>query len=178
MSVLLLNASYEPLRVITLRRALGLVLSGKVDLLAADGAHVVHSTGGAAFEVPAVLRLRYMVRVPFQSTVPLSRRAIDARDERRCQVRGCDRHGQTVDHVIPKSRGGEHVWTNVVLMCTRHNSQKGAHLLSELGWRLEKEPVAPRGELVLLARAGMRTAPDAWIPYLPAVDTSPLATPA
>ena len=172
MTVLLLNASYEPLRVITLRRALGLVLAGKVDLLESHDGEVLRSAGGAAYEIPVVVRLRYMVKVPFQSTVPLSRRAIDARDERRCQVAGCDRGGQTVDHVVPRSRGGTHEWTNVVLMCTRHNSHKGARLLSELGWHLKREPVAPRGELVLLARAGIRTLPEAWVPYLPSAPTA------
>jgi 5-methylcytosine-specific restriction endonuclease McrA len=167
-TVLLLNASYEPLRVITRRRALGLVLAGKVDLLESSEHEVVRTSGGAAFEVPVVIRLRNMVKVPFQSTVPLSRRAIEARDERRCQVAGCERSGQTVDHVVPRSRGGAHEWTNVALMCTRHNSHKGALLLSELGWHLKREPVAPRGELVLLARAGIRQAPAAWAPYLPA----------
>lgn len=173
MTVLLLNASYEPLRVITMRRALGLVLAGKVDLVAAEGDQVLRTSGGATYEVPAVVRLRNMVRVPFQSTVPLSRRAIEARDERRCQVAGCDRSGQTVDHIVPKSRGGAHEWTNVALMCTRHNSVKGARLLGELGWRLKREPVAPRGELVLLARAGIRSAPEAWAPYLPGLLAAP-----
>jgi 5-methylcytosine-specific restriction endonuclease McrA len=168
MTVLLLNASYEPLRVIPLRRAVGLVLAGKVDLVEASTDQVLRTSGGAQYAVPVVVRLRYMVKVPFQATVPLSRRAIDARDERRCQVAGCDRHGQTVDHVVPRSRGGAHEWTNVVLMCTRHNSHKGARLLSELGWHLKREPVAPRGELVILARAGIRQAPEAWAPYLPA----------
>jgi 5-methylcytosine-specific restriction endonuclease McrA len=166
-TVLLLNASYEPLRVITLRRAIGLIVAGKVDLIAAHDDDVIRTSGGATYEVPAVLRLRNMVRVPFQATATLSRRAIEARDERRCQVVGCDRIGHTVDHIVPKSRGGQHTWTNVALMCTRHNSQKGAHLLSELGWKLKREPVAPRGEIVLLARAGVRAAPPAWAPYLP-----------
>lgn len=167
MTVLLLNASYEPLRVVTRRRGLGLLLAGKVDLVVADPGPGVRTSGGATYETPAVLRLRHMVRVPFRSAVPLSRRAIEARDRRRCQVTGCDRAGQTVDHVVPRSRGGTHEWTNVVLMCTRHNSAKGNRLLSELGWQLERDPVAPRGELVLLARAGLRTAPPAWLPYLP-----------
>lgn len=173
MTVLLLNASYEPLRVITRRRALGLVLAAKADLVAAQEDRVVRTSGGSTYEVPAVVRLRKMVRVPFQSTVPLSRRAIEARDGRRCQVAGCDRVGQTVDHIVPRSRGGTHEWTNVALMCSRHNAAKGARLLDELGWRLKREPTAPRGELVLLARAGMRTAPASWAPYLPGLLAAP-----
>lgn len=168
MAVLLLNASYEPLRVIPLRRALGLVVAGKVDMIAA-GDGTLRTGGGAELVVPAVVRLRNMVRVPFSNTVPLSRRAIEARDDRRCQVDGCDRSGVTVDHIVPRSRGGQHVWTNIALMCARHNSHKGDRLLVELGWRLKREPVAPRGELVLLARAGIRRPPEVWSPWLPAV---------
>jgi 5-methylcytosine-specific restriction endonuclease McrA len=169
MTVLLLNASFEPLRVVTVRRGLGLVLSGKADLIAPLDGEYVRSTGGATFEVPAVIRLRQMVRVPFQATAPLSRRALVARDGHRCQVSGCNRSGQTVDHIVPRSRGGSHEWTNVALMCVRHNSQKGDRLLSELGWRLRTEPRAPRGALILLARAGMHSPHPAWAPYLPAI---------
>jgi 5-methylcytosine-specific restriction endonuclease McrA len=169
MTVLLLNASFEPLRVITTRRALGLVLSGKADLVVPDGDGLIRSTGGAEFAVPAVVRLRRMVRVPFQATAPLSRRAIQARDGKRCQVVGCSRLGQTVDHLVPRSRGGEHEWTNVALMCVRHNSQKGDRLLQELGWKLKAEPTAPRGALVLLTRAGMESPPPLWAPFLPAI---------
>jgi 5-methylcytosine-specific restriction endonuclease McrA len=169
MTVLLLNASFEPLRVVSLRRGLGLVLSGKADLIAPIDGEYVRSTGGEEFEVPAVIRLRRMVRVPFQATVPLSRRALLARDEHRCQVSGCSRSGQTVDHVVPKSRGGLHEWTNVTLMCVRHNSQKGDRLLDELGWHLRNEPHTPRGALVLLARAGVQAPHPSWAPYLPAI---------
>lgn len=167
MTVLLLNASFEPLRVITVRRALGLVLAGKADLVERDGEASIRSTGGQEFAVPAVVRLRHMVRVPFQATAPLSRRAIQARDGHRCQVVGCNRPGQTVDHVVPRSRGGRHEWTNVALMCIRHNSHKGDRLLEELGWSLMREPKAPRGALIMLARAGVKEPPAIWSTYLP-----------
>ena len=172
MTVLLLNASFEPLRVITMRRALGLVLSGKADLVAPDGEQVIRTTGGVTYEMPAVVRLRNFVRVPFQATAPLSRRALQARDGHRCQVVGCNRSGQTVDHVVPRSRGGLHEWNNVTLMCVRHNSQKSDRLLEELGWKLAQQPYAPRGTLVLLARAGIQAPPEAWAPYLKAVTHS------
>ncbi len=166
MAVLLLNASYEPLRVITLRRALGLVLSAKADLVVPETDQVVRTAGGATFEMPAVVRLRRFVRVPFQATMPLSRPALQARDARRCQVAGCNRAGQTIDHIVPRSRGGQHEWTNVALMCLRHNSIKGDRLLEELGWRLDRRPVAPRGTLILLARAGIQVPPETWSPFL------------
>lgn len=166
MAVLLLNASFEPLRVITMRRALGLVLSSKADLVVPEGDKVIRTAGGLTFEMPAVVRLRRFVRVPFQATIPLSRLALQARDGKRCQVSGCNRAGQTIDHVVPKSRGGQHEWTNVALMCLRHNSAKGDRLLEELGWKLDRRPVAPRGALILLARAGIQVPPDTWSPFL------------
>jgi 5-methylcytosine-specific restriction endonuclease McrA len=168
-SVLLLNASFEPLRVVSVRRGLGLVLAAKADLITPADGQIIRSTGGTEFAVPAVIRLRRMVRVPFQATAPLSRRAILARDGHRCQVSGCSRSGQTVDHVVPRSRGGRHEWTNVTLMCARHNSQKGDRLLNELGWRLRSEPRPPRGALVLLTRAGLQAPLPSWAPYLPAI---------
>ena len=167
-TVLLLNASFEPLRVITIRRALGLVLTSKAELIERDGNRVIRSAGGAEFEMPAVIRLRRYVSIPFQATAPLSRRTLLARDAHRCQVLGCTRSGQTVDHVIPRSRGGLHEWCNVTLMCVRHNSQKSDRLLEELGWKLVQQPQVPRGRQVLLARAGLREPPALWEPYLAA----------
>ncbi len=172
MTVLLLNASFEPLRVITVRRALGLVIAAKADLIVPLEDQVIRSTGGATFEVPAVVRLRRMVRVPFQATAPLSRRAIQTRDAHRCQVTGCSRKGQTIDHVVPRSRGGTHEWTNVVMMCVRHNSQKGDRSLDELGWSLKCEPEAPRGALILLSRAGHQ-GPPGVVGSLPAGSVTP-----
>lgn len=76
---------------------------------------------------------------------------------------------QSLGRSPKKSRGGKHEWSNVTLMCVRHNSRKGDRLLSELGWKLRSEPKAPRGAVVLLARAGMKAPHPAWQPYLPAV---------
>lgn len=167
MAVLLLNASFEPLHVIPLRRAMGLVVAGKVDVVA-NGDGEIHSAT-QSFPIPAVLRLRYMVRVPFRQNIALSRRAVLIRDQRRCQFTHCDRTASTVDHVIPRSRGGEHVWTNVVAACGPCNTRKGSRSLADLGWALKQRPVAPRGTVVLLSSAGVHTVPDAWADWLPAL---------
>lgn len=167
MAVLLLNASFEPLHVIPLRRAIGLVVAGKVDVIA-DGVGEIHSPN-LSFPIPAVLRLRYMVRVPFRQNIALSRRAVLIRDERRCQFTHCNRTASTIDHVIPRSLGGEHSWTNVVAACGPCNTRKGSRLLHELGWSLKRRPAAPRGTVVLLSSAGVTTVPDAWADWLPAV---------
>jgi 5-methylcytosine-specific restriction endonuclease McrA len=165
MAVLLLNATYEPLHVITLRRAVGLVLAGKAEILE-EGAGQVRSVS-VTVPVPAVVRLRYMVHVPFRSTVPLSRRAVLVRDQKSCQFSHCRRHATTVDHVVPRSRGGQHIWDNVVAACTPCNARKGSQLLPELGWSLKRRPVAPRGAVVLLTAAGVSHPPAAWNQWLP-----------
>jgi 5-methylcytosine-specific restriction endonuclease McrA len=166
MAVLLLNASFEPLRVITLRRAIGLIVAGKAEVLV-EGNGEVRSVS-LTLPVPAVVRLRYMVKVPFCSTVPLSRRAVLVRDGRRCQFSHCERPASTVDHVVPRSRGGAHEWTNVIAACPQCNARKGDRLLHELGWRLKRAPVAPRGAIVLLTAAGVADPPPVWAQYLPA----------
>lgn len=165
MSVLLLNASYEPLRVITRRRAMGLIVAGKVEVLEVDEGRIRSAT--RSFPIPAVVRLRYMVRVPFAASVPLSRRAVLVRDGRRCQFAHCRRGASTVDHVIPRSRGGDHSWENVIAACPRCNARKGDRLLEELGWQLRRAPSAPRGAVVLLTAAGVAHPPPRWHAWLP-----------
>ena len=86
------------------------------------------------------------------------------------RVAGCHRAGTTIDHVVPRSRGGEHTWENVVLMCKQHNRAKSDKFLSQLGWKLKRQPRAPRGGgpyLVLVAASRTPAAAEAWAPYLP-----------
>ena len=166
MSVLLLNASFEPLRVITTRRAMGLVLAGKAEMLG-DGDGEVRSAT-RSYPIPVVVRLKYMVHIPFGAKVPVNRHTVMVRDKGDCQVAGCPKIGNTLDHVLPRSRGGKHTWKNVVLMCARHNRVKANKLLSELGWQLKVAPRAPHGHYLVLVAA--KTKPRAeWAPYL---DTS------
>lgn len=158
-SALLLNASYEPLHVVTVRRAVVLVLSGKADVVSeADG--VMHSER-LAVPVPSVIRLRYFVKVPYRAQLPLNRRNVVARDNGRCAY--CGAHGDTVDHVIPRSRGGEHVWDNVVAACARCNGRKADRTLGELGWTLRVTPYVPSGWSWLVV--GVATHPT-WEPWL------------
>lgn len=164
MSVLLLNASWEPLRVVPTRRALTLVLAGKAELLE-HGIDVLRSER-EEFPVPVVVRLNYMVKVPFRASVPFNRRSLRARDENRCQFAGCNRTGTTVEHLTPTSRGGVTSWENCVLSCLRCNNEKGDRTPAEMGWTLKRPPKAPRGAVALLASAGVR-ARDEWLPYLP-----------
>jgi 5-methylcytosine-specific restriction endonuclease McrA len=144
--VLLLNASFEPLQLITPRRAVLLVLLERAEVVARHDDAPRFRAPSAEVVVPSVVRLRHYVKVPFRAhQPPLSRRAVLARDHHRCAY--CGNHADTVDHVVPRSRGGQHVWTNVVAACKRHNLQKGNRLLAELGWELRREPTAPSGLL-------------------------------
>ena len=122
---LVLNASYEPLGVVPLRRAVVLVLSEKAVVVESAG-FVLHSEH-RSLEAPSVVRLARYVRVPYRRRVPLSRRAVMDRDAHRCAY--CAARADTIDHVLPRSRGGRHEWTNVVAACARCNHGKGDRLL-------------------------------------------------
>ena len=157
---LVLNATYEPLCVVPARRAVVLVLAEKAD--------IVHETDRRlhserlTVSVPSVVRLRYFVKVPFERTAALSRRAVFHRDGGRCQY--CGSSADSIDHVVPRSRGGAHAWDNVVAACRRCNASNGDRLLSETGMRLGTLPRAPR-ELswVLVA---VNEVPEPWHQYL------------
>ena len=157
---LVLNASYEPLCVVPVRRAVVLVLDEKADVLHDTGA-VIRSER-MRVPVPSVIRLRYFVRVPFRRRASLNRRAVFARDGSRCQY--CAEPAESIDHVVPRSRGGQHVWENVVAACRPCNARKRDRLLSESGMVLRRRPTAPR-ELTWITVA-VGTVPTHWEPYL------------
>lgn len=159
--VLLLNASYEPLTAITLRRAIGLVLADKAEMLEVDPNGTVVRSALMEVDVPAVVRLVYYVRVPYLGRMPLTRRGVMRRDNYECAY--CGGRAETIDHILPRSRGGQHTWENVVAACKHHNMRKSNHLLSELGWTLPFVPGAPRGPRWL---AGLEHVEPVWMPYL------------
>jgi 5-methylcytosine-specific restriction endonuclease McrA len=157
---LVLNASFEPLCIVSTRRALCLVLTEKADLLhRRDG--VFHSEH-LAFPEPSVVRLRTYVRVPFAARVSLNRRAVFARDGGRCQY--CGAPAENIDHVIPRSKGGPHTWENVVAACRPCNAKKQDHHMGETTMVLRHHPAAPRARNWVLAAIG--GARPEWEPYL------------
>lgn len=163
MSVLLLNASYEPLATVSWKRAMTLVLTGRAELVEQDGDRTVRSAGGQEFPLPNVVRLMRMISfagMRSKEAARFSKKALSARDNRECQVVDCDETGTTIDHVTPRSRGGETSWSNCVLMCLEHNGAKGDRTLSELGWTLKQDPVAPTASVVMLTA---RPEWDAWV---------------
>ncbi len=159
-AALVLNASYEPLCVVSARRAAVLVLTAKA-VPVADGDGVLHSER-RSMPVPSVVRLSRFVKVPYRATVPLTRKAVFARDGGRCVY--CDAPATSLDHVIPKSRGGPHTWDNVVSACGRCNHVKADRGIAELGWRLKRAPVVPVGAAWRVI--GARRVDPRWRPYL------------
>ncbi|MGN6607184.1 MAG: HNH endonuclease [Jatrophihabitans sp.] len=159
-AALVLNATYEPLCVVPLRRAVVLVLAGKAVVVETTD-DVMHSAS-LIVPVPTVVRLARYVRVPYRREVPLTRRAVLERDAHICVY--CGVKADTIDHVRPRSRGGAHIWTNVVAACARCNHRKGDRLLSELGWHLATPPRQPPASLALLHGWSARN--PTWSQYL------------
>jgi 5-methylcytosine-specific restriction endonuclease McrA len=157
---LVLNASYEPLSIVSSRRAVCLLLSEKAELVECDDA-VVRSAN-VSIPVPTVVRLRYMVRVPRRAVAAVSRRAVFARDEYRCQY--CGARADSIDHVVPRSRGGSHVWENLAAACRPCNMMKRDRTPDEAGMRLLRPCRAPRG--TAWVTLGLFGVPEAWRPYL------------
>jgi 5-methylcytosine-specific restriction endonuclease McrA len=157
---LVLNASYEPLSVVSARRAVVLVLADKADVVHATE-DLVHSER-LTLEVPSVIRLRYFVRVPYRRTAALSRRGVFLRDGGQCQY--CGRRAESIDHVVPRSRGGLHIWENVVAACGRCNAIKRDRLLEDTAMRLRRHPRSP--EHLSWVAVAVNRVPEVWTQYL------------
>jgi 5-methylcytosine-specific restriction endonuclease McrA len=166
--VLVLNASYEPLNVTTVRRAHVLVFKGKAEVIE-ELDRALHSATDT-FAWPHVIRLVQYVRVPRTVQRKISRRALFARDGWRCVYCGTSVGRLTLDHVVPKSRGGESVWENVVTSCAPCNLRKGNRLLHEAAMELKAKPRPPAP--VLFIRLAAPRIPDGWQPYLTGLSTS------
>lgn len=161
MPTLLLNATFEPLRVITSQRAIVMVLQDKAEVIA-DGSEEYHSAS-SSLVVPEVIRLKRFVQVPFRARIPLSNAAVLRRDNHECCY-CAQRKGVTVDHVHPRAKGGKHEWMNVVAACRPCNSKKADKTLGELGWDMRFKPFQPTGTMWLLL--GQRERAETWAPYL------------
>jgi 5-methylcytosine-specific restriction endonuclease McrA len=139
--VLVLNQTYEPLNVTTVRRALRLVTKHKAEVLEKNGA-IIHSPA-ITLEAPSVVRMLYRVKRPLPE-LKLTRRSVFARDGHKCQYCGRSDVPLTIDHVVPRCRKGATSWSNVVASCIRCNNVKGDRLPKEAGMKLRKTPRRPR----------------------------------
>ncbi|TVR25346.1 MAG: HNH endonuclease [Ilumatobacter sp.] len=159
-SALVLNATFEPLSVVASRRAAVLVLDDKADLVEHDGSLL--RSESLAVHSPLVIRLRYMVKVPYRRGTSVSRRGVFARDDHRCQY--CGAPADSIDHVMPRSRGGEHIWENVAAACRPCNLSKRDRTPDEAGMRLLRPTRAPRPSSWLIV--SVSRVPEAWKPYI------------
>jgi 5-methylcytosine-specific restriction endonuclease McrA len=139
--VLLLNASFEPLCVVSWKRAVVLVLSGKAETIE-ESNRVVRSES-FNMVVPSVARLVRFVKVPYERKARLNLKSVMQRDKYECCY--CGQRASTVDHVLPRSRGGIHCWINVVACCLKCNRIKGDRTPEEMGWRMRFKPFEPNG---------------------------------
>jgi 5-methylcytosine-specific restriction endonuclease McrA len=161
--VLLLNSTYEPLTALPMRRAIVMVICGKADVVHHDPAGPVIHSATRSIVVPSVIQLRSYVRVPYRARVPMTRAALMHRDRFCCAY--CGGRADTVDHVVPRSRGGDHSWENCVACCSTCNHRKGDKLLIELGWALRRAPVPPTGQHWRLLSTVKEMDPS-WARYL------------
>ncbi|MHB0857543.1 MAG: HNH endonuclease [Anaerolineae bacterium] len=164
-SVLVLNATYEPLSVVSVRRAIVLLLKDKAELLEAADQRIRSS--GLSLPTPSVIRLVYYVRVPGRVTIPLSRRTVMLRDGYVCQYCGCQplRTQLTVDHVLPRVRGGGSTWENLVCACKGCNQRKGSRTPEEASMPLRAKPARPRYVALVYLSHPLNNA--TWTKYLP-----------
>lgn len=158
---LVLNASFEPLSVVSERRAVVLVLNDKASVVVVRDE--VWSAESTTIELPSVVRLNRYVKVPYRRVVPVTRRAVFGRDGHTCQY--CGGPAESLDHIHPRSRGGDHSWENVVACCRSCNVRKGSRTLEESGLRLLTNPGPPRRFAWIYASTGYQVDPS-WQPFL------------
>ncbi|MFM5905466.1 MAG: HNH endonuclease [Micrococcales bacterium] len=163
MRTLVLNAGYEPLGVVSFKRALILVLNNKATVLQPAENQLVHSAT-SEYELPSVILLSRYVRIPGSRLIPVSRRGVLRRDNHHCAY--CGRFANTIDHVQPKSRGGQDTWENLVASCLKCNNAKSDKTLAEMGWSLSFAPKMPTGS-AWSVRGAERLEPE-WDGYLAA----------
>lgn len=161
--VLVLNATYEPISFVTLKRAVVLLLKEKAEVIEALVERQLRAER-ASLPYPLVIRLVTYVPVPRFFNLPLSRRTLLSRDNYTCQYCGSTEHPLTIDHVLPRSRGGKTEWTNVVAACVTCNRKKGNKLPGEARMFLRQPPVKPGYIAVVLL--GQAKGNETWTRYI------------
>jgi len=161
--VLVLNQNYEPLNICRARRAVVLIYHGKAEMLE-NGSGFIHSANHI-FDLPSVIRLAYIIRRPWRER-KLTRLEVFNRDQHTCQY--CDKETRqlTLDHVIPRHRGGQHTWENVVSACIFCNRHKAGRTHQEAGMRLTRHPTHPHSNTPFYIPYHLQTQSE-WQKYLP-----------
>lgn len=164
---LLLNAGFEPLRIVSWQRAFVLIFQGKVEILEEYGAAI--STVSAKYKIPAVIKLTRWIHLKRHSPViRFSRANIYLRDEYKCQYcyKKFAERELTLDHVYPAVRGGRKTWENIVAACIRCNQKKGNRTPDEAGLKMLNAPIAPTWLPGMFSTIKSKVAPELWQPYL------------
>ncbi|MBF6613963.1 MAG: HNH endonuclease [Chloroflexi bacterium] len=173
--VLVLNQNFEPLNVCNARRALVLVLCGKAEVLELN--HQIIHTPSLAIHCPSVIRLSHLIRRP-RPRARLSRREVFIRDGYTCQYCGVRTRDLTLDHVIPRSKGGPHTWDNLVSACRNCNHRKGGKSVAEARMHLARLPREPRASVYNMVYRCMENGPlNEWLVYLPGIQQASSSNP-
>lgn len=160
--VLVLNANFEPLHVSSTKRAIGLLLSGKAEMIL-NGRGKVH-TSSATFDIPSIVRLSHMIKRP-RPRVNLSKREVLRRDEYTCQYCGKKTRILTIDHIKPRHAGGGNEWENVVAACPPCNRHKGGKTPDQANMTLRRLPFEPRPSAIYLFGRHLNKRNE-WEPFL------------
>ena len=162
-NVLVLNLDYQPLNVCNVKRAVVLLSKQKAVVIEQNG-HIVHSEH-LALTSPSVIRLAYHIKRP-RPVVKMTRKEVLQRDENTCQYCGKRSHDLTLDHVMPRHRGGQHTWENVVAACKGCNHRKGGRTAVEARMALRRVPVRPPSTPRYLFSSYIRAGEHTWFKFL------------
>ena len=162
--VLVLNQNYEPLNICRARRAVVLIYQGKAEMLE-NGTGFIHSAD-REFSLPSVIRLDYIIKRPWLQR-KLTRLEIFHRDHYTCQYCGKETRQLTLDHLIPRYRGGQHMWENVVSACAACNRRKAGKTPEEANMKLVRSPSSPRGKTPFYIPYNYIQSHSEWQKYLP-----------
>ena len=160
-NVLVLNQDYQPLSICSVQRSMKLLFLEKAELLHDDPQKELRTTR-SSYQFPSVIRLRSYIRIPYTKVV-LSRRNIMRRDSFTCQYCG-KKSDLTIDHVLPKSRGGGDTWENLTTACEKCNVNKGNRTPAEAQMQIRKKPYRPVP--ITFFRDYNGNVQEPWKPYL------------
>ncbi len=160
--VLVLNSNYEPLGICTVKKAIVMVICGRAEMVEPYPDEYIR-TVSTRYPAPSILKLHYFVNL-HKREIPLTKSNILKRDGYRCQYCGKKGKKMTIDHVIPKKRGGKDSWDNLVCACPECNTKKGNRTPEEAGMKLIKKPKKPY--YVFFTIRSLENIPETWHPYV------------
>lgn len=160
-AVLVLNADMNPLTLCSVERAFLLIYLKKAEIVSSLDDKKLHSVN-ETFDYPSVIKVHQFVSLPYKGVI-LSRQNIFKRDNHECQYCGTSKD-LTLDHLIPKSKGGKSTWTNLVTACKRCNARKGDFKPEDLGMNLKSKPIRP--SYLMFLKQSYKAKRHDWAPYL------------